>query len=61
MDKLLTTQEVADILGKKPDTVAKWRKQGLGPPFMHIGVSVRYNEKDLKTWLENSSRQKRKA
>jgi hypothetical protein len=55
MNRLLTTQEVAGILRKKPDTLAKWRKQGLGPPFIWIEGTIRYDEGELKVWLKNNT------
>jgi hypothetical protein len=55
MDKLLTTIEVAEILRKKPDTLAKWRKQGVGPPFILIEGTVRYDKGDLMVWLRDNT------
>lgn len=40
---LLTTAEVAAILGVAPRTVERWRNLGGGPPYVRIGKrTIRY-------------------
>ncbi len=53
--KLLTTKEVAEILKKKPDTLAKWRRAGMGPPFIWVEGTVRYEQGELEEWLRKNT------
>lgn len=48
----LTTQEAADYLGQKQQTLANWRSAGAGPPFYKVGAAVQYRVSDLETWIE---------
>ena len=50
--KLLTTNELADLVGVVPDTVAIWRKTGRGPKFILVGGQYRYNLRDVERWLK---------
>jgi hypothetical protein len=52
LDKLLTTEQVAVLLEKPESTVAQWRYEGLGPPYIRIHNHVRYREADLEAWVE---------
>lgn len=49
--KLLTLDEVADILRKTPAQVRWMRHNGSGPPAAKIGGRVMYREKDLIDWI----------
>jgi len=49
---LLIDAEVADRLQVSPRTLRKWRAEGTGPPWIQIGRQVRYNPRDVKTFLE---------
>jgi DNA-binding transcriptional MerR regulator len=53
---LLTPQEVADWFGINPRTLANWRSQGTGPPYRKLGHYVRYEEHELRAWLETTRR-----
>lgn len=37
LNGLLTSQEVAKILGIAPHTLAKWRMEGKGPRYFRVG------------------------
>ena len=50
--KLLTPPEVADLTGLSLDTLAQWRSQGRGIPYLKIGRVVRYDPGDVQTYLE---------
>ncbi|HKY96352.1 MAG TPA: helix-turn-helix domain-containing protein [Gemmatimonadaceae bacterium] len=54
--KLLTTRELASMLGLKPRTVDTWRVTGEGPPFVRIGRVVRYRQSDIETFLAGQLR-----
>jgi hypothetical protein len=42
-DPWLTPEEAADLIGRTPATLKRWRRTGRGPPFFRYGSSgVRY-------------------
>ena len=49
--KLLTDRDVSAVTGAARSTLAKMRLRGDGPPFVRVGVSVRYPEDSLRAWL----------
>ncbi len=55
LPKLLTTEDVANILGISPATLEKARSTGLGdfPPYIKIGRTVRYLEEVVGQWMKN--------
>jgi predicted DNA-binding transcriptional regulator AlpA len=51
--KLLTPAEVAEITGLSIETLAQWRSQKRGIPYVKISRNcVRYQQVDLDIWLE---------
>jgi excisionase family DNA binding protein len=52
--KHLTTQQLADLLGMHPRTIADDRRDGSlgGIPFTRIGRAVRYRDDDVRQWLD---------
>lgn len=55
MIQLLTTAEVAQILGYKPQTIRAWRSRGESPPYVRFGGPkgrALYDVDDLSAWLE---------
>jgi predicted DNA-binding transcriptional regulator AlpA len=46
-------KQTAEILGIKPNTLAKWRLTGAGPKFARVGSAIRYDPKDVEAWLES--------
>ncbi|MCK4710991.1 MAG: helix-turn-helix domain-containing protein [Gammaproteobacteria bacterium] len=54
--KLLTPDEVSNLLGVKKHTLAVWRSSGrYNLPFIKAGRLVRYRQSDLDLFLENQS------
>ncbi len=52
MDKLMTTQEVADYLNIKKQTLEAWRSRNtINIPYIRIGASIRYKKQDVEEWL----------
>jgi excisionase family DNA binding protein len=50
---LLTPSEVAQITGLSIETLAQWRSQRRGIPFVKVSRNcVRYRQSDLDHWLE---------
>lgn len=50
MTKLATEAEVADWLGIKPETLAKWRRAGRAPAHTFPGRAPRYAWTDVHAW-----------
>jgi len=55
--KLYTTQEAADLLCAKKNTLEIWRTQGKGPKFRKIEGLIRYAEVDLEDFIDAATRQ----
>ncbi len=54
--KLLTTQEVAELLGVSVATLEVWRCTGrTALPFVKVGRCVRYRLSDVERWLESQT------
>jgi predicted DNA-binding transcriptional regulator AlpA len=50
--RLLTATEVAEQTGLSIETLAQWRSQGRGIPYVKISRNcVRYRQCDLDGWL----------
>lgn len=49
---LLTPEEVAVITGLSRETLAQWRSQKRGIPYLKIGRAVRYDPTDVQAYLE---------
>jgi predicted DNA-binding transcriptional regulator AlpA len=53
MDRLLTAEELADMLKVRIETVHQWRWQGKGPRAIKSSRRfVRYRLSDVEAWLE---------
>jgi len=51
--KLLTTDDVAEMTGLSPETLAQWRWLKKEIPFVRLGKKcVRYRQSDIDAWLE---------
>ncbi|MBK9166600.1 MAG: helix-turn-helix domain-containing protein [Bryobacterales bacterium] len=54
---LLNEHEAAHVLGMQVRTLQRWRCLGRGPSFVKVGgYSVRYDRRDLMTWLDSQPR-----
>ena len=53
MEELMTTQEVADYLRIKKQTLEAWRSKNINNiPYIKIATSVRYRRRDLEEWVQ---------
>lgn len=53
MEELLTTKDMAKLLGVKVNTVYVRRYRNLPmPPVLRIGNFLRYRRSDVEKWLE---------
>ncbi len=48
---LLSAEQVAELTGLAPDTLAQWRSQRRGIPYLKIGRAVRYDLNDVQAYL----------
>lgn len=52
--RLLTPKEAAEFLGVTPGTLAVWRcVSRYAIPYVKIGGKVKYDETDLREWMES--------
>jgi hypothetical protein len=50
--KLITTQQAAEMMGRKPSTLRAWRCAKIGPPFTRLTKqSVLYAQVDLERYI----------
>ena len=54
--KYLSTKQVADILGVSPVTIRRWRSEKKGPKYAKIGSHCRYDQSELKKWLDSNNK-----
>lgn len=53
---LLTPKQAAELLGIPEGTLAQWRSQRRGPPYIKLESRlVRYRCSDLEEWLESQT------
>lgn len=52
LDDMLTPTQVARYLQVSIRTLEAWRNQKRGPPYYHIGRSVRYSLTEVLAWME---------
>jgi predicted DNA-binding transcriptional regulator AlpA len=51
-NRLLRAEDVAEITGLSVETLAQWRSQRKGIPFLKLSRNcVRYQQADLDRWL----------
>jgi hypothetical protein len=51
----MTTAELAAELKRSPETLTRWRRLRIGPPFLRIQGRVLYDRTQVETWLESHS------
>lgn len=56
LDPLLSTEELADYVGKPIGTIYKWRTKGVGPRGIKVGRTTRYRASEVRRWLEEQER-----
>lgn len=57
MTRLLTRQEVSELLAVPAKTLANWGAIGRGPPYVRLnGGHTRYRESDVLAWIEEQPR-----
>jgi excisionase family DNA binding protein len=56
LDRLLTVDEVADVLRVPVSTLYGWRLVGKGPRAAKVGRFLRYRASDVAAWLDDQMR-----
>lgn len=56
-DERLTTNELAIHLKRAPETLVRWRRLRVGPPFIRIQGRVLYDRTAVEKWLQANSTQ----
>lgn len=51
-DRLLTTRQVAELLGLSPETVLRRYRAGEIPGYRLASNCLRFRESDVEAWLE---------
>jgi hypothetical protein len=58
--QLFTSEELAERLGVRIETICNWRKQGYGPAYIKFSKgkrgAVRYRATDIQAWEESRMR-----
>jgi predicted DNA-binding transcriptional regulator AlpA len=57
VERLLSTEEVAEVLGRPARTLRPRRYLGIGPKYLKVGATVRYRARDIEKWLEAQERE----
>lgn len=50
--RMLTSNEVCEILGITGTTLSRWRSAGRGPPFKRDGGLIRYTAAAIQQWID---------
>ena len=53
MERLLTPEELAEVLQVPLATLRRWREQRNGPPAHKVGKHLRFAASDVEAWLAN--------
>lgn len=56
LSSLLSTKQVALLLGCEEVTVRSWRRSKTGPPYIRLSErQVKYRREEVERWLEDRS------
>ena len=57
VERLLSTEEVAEVPGRPARTLRQLRYLGEGPRYLKVGATVRYRARDVEVWLKAQERE----
>lgn len=52
--RLITPQQLADLVGVAVSTLKKWRSIGGGPPWVRIGRRIFYDLVEVEKWIDQN-------
>ncbi len=53
-DTLMSSKQLADLMGVSLITLSRWRSGGKGPPFVRLGATrVAYPVRAYREWVES--------
>lgn len=55
LDNKLTTSELANELKRSPETLIRWRRQRIGPPYLRVQGRVLYDRAKVEAWLNSQN------
>lgn len=55
LDDKLTTKELATQLKRSPETLERWRRLRIGPPYIRLQGRVLYSRNSVEVWLEQQT------
>jgi len=53
IERLLTINDLSEMLGIPVDTLYGWRHRGQGPQGYRVGRHVRYRRASVEAWLDS--------
>jgi len=59
-EKLLSVQQVSEILGVKPKTLYEWKYRKQNLPFVKVGKSLKIREQDLFDFIQKNTKKPEK-
>jgi len=54
--EFIATKHAAEILGRSPATLKRWRYEGTGPEYVEIEGRVRYDVRVLLDYIKRNTR-----
>lgn len=55
-DTLISAEDLPQYIGVARQTLARWRTEGFGPPFVKLGHRVLYRTGAVRNWLAQATR-----
>jgi predicted DNA-binding transcriptional regulator AlpA len=52
----LTEKKTSDRIAVSKSALRKWRREGLGPPYVKLGRMIRYPLRELEKWMNKRLR-----
>ena len=56
LPQLLNTRQAAEVLGRSPATLKRWRAEGVGPNWIELQGRVSYDVNVLLEYIEENTR-----
>lgn len=54
--KLISTKDAAEMLGKTANTLKRWRYEGIGPDYVEVEGTIRYDVAVLEEYVRKNTR-----